>query len=583
LFTEESVPPIRKLAQDVSGKIAAGEVIERPVSVCKELIENSLDADAKRIAVEIAGGGTSVIRISDDGFGIPAEELPLSALNFSTSKISQAEDIERILTLGFRGEALASIRAVSTLTIGSRSAAEEIGREITWRSGEAVSDAPVTRTRGTDVIVEHLFHNLPARKKFLASPASELRRISALVQSYALSFPQVAFTLREDGRNVLRYPASTLEDRVGAVFGIGAFRSLRYFEERLGDRSVRGYVSQPDMTRGNRSLQFFFVNKRSIKDRLLSHAVHQAYHALTPKDRFPLLVLLLDVPPEEIDVNVHPAKAEVRFRNERELHRFVAAAIRGALESSDLSFKEKVQSVYQSIFPGTDDQRSAGGGSELGETAAAAEQLGWVFKETPMSLLEGEYANQIITTGSLYWQLHQSFILIQIRGGMVIVDQHAAHERILFDRAKRNLEGSNPAIQSLLFPATLELTPEEYDRYEELVDVLPSLGFEVEPFGPHAIIVRSIPAGVRNWDDGKLLQQILADEGGDLDALLKRYACRSAVKAGTALSPEEMESLTDQLFATEFPFTCPHGRPTMLRLGTSDLEKRFARTVRPEK
>jgi DNA mismatch repair protein MutL len=575
------VSPILKLDLDVSSRIAAGEVIERPVSVCKELIENSLDADAGRITIEVTGGGTTKLRISDDGAGIPSEELPISVENFSTSKISRIEDITKIETMGFRGEALASIRAVSELTISSRSRDEDVGREITWREGGLVEDVPVARTPGTDVFVENLFHSIPARRKFLASPASEMRRISSLVQSFSLAFPHVTFILRDEGREVISYPASSLEERVQAVFGSAAYGRLTYFENRSGAPSLYGYVSQPDMTRGNRSLQFFFVNRRAVKDRLLSHAVHQAYHSLVPKDRFPLIVLFIEIAPDEVDVNVHPAKAEIRFRDERGLHRLVLSSLRDALTVTDLSFRDRVRSVYQSIFPDRGEPGGEGAGSAGREEAA--EQLGWVFKEAPMSVFDGESEQPIITTGGLYWQLHHSFILIQIRGGMVIVDQHAAHERILFDKAKRSLEGSRLAVQSLLFPATLELTPEEYERYEQLHDELHSLGFEIEPFGLKAIIVRSIPAGVKNWEEGGLLQKILGDEGGDSDALLKSFACRSAVKAGTGLSHEEMESLTDQLFATEFPFTCPHGRPTMLRMGIADLEKRFQRTARPEK
>jgi DNA mismatch repair protein MutL len=571
------VPPIRKLAPDVSSRIAAGEVIERPASVCKELIENAIDALAERITIDLSEGGRSRIRISDDGVGIRGDDLPLAVSNFSTSKISCIEDISHIATLGFRGEALASIGAVSRLTILSRSAEEEVGREMTWKDGEEVRDEPAARSRGTDVTVEDLFGNLPARKKFLASPASELRRISSLVQTYALAYPRVSFILRSEGSDLHSYPVSNLEERAQAVLGSQVYSHLRFFENRSGEKAFSGYISQPDLTRGNRGLQFFFVNGRAVKDRLLSHAVHQAYHALIPRERFPVLAVFLEIPPGDLDVNVHPAKSEVRFRNERELHRFVFSSAREALESAGISFEEKVHAVYQGIFP---DRPAEEGGKQ--ETPAG-EQIGWMFKESPEPLIEGERQQPLVTAGNLYWQLHQSFILIQIRGGVVIVDQHAAHERILFDAAKRSLQGEAIPVQPLLFPATLELTPEEYDRYEELIPVLPSLGFETEPFGPRAVIVRGIPAGVRNWEDGRLLQQILGDEGADLDAFLKSYACRSAVKAGTDLTNEEMESLADQLFATEFPFTCPHGRPTMLRLSTADLERRFQRTARSEK
>jgi DNA mismatch repair protein MutL len=353
-----------------------------------------------------------------------------------------------------------------------------------------------------------------------------------------------------------------------------------HFEDISGNLRVHGFLSRPDLTRGNRTMQFYFVNGRIIRNRLLSHAVHQAYHSLIPRDKYPLLALFLEIPPELVDVNVHPTKAEIRFRNERDVHRLVQASIRTALGGQSNSFRDRVESVYRTIFPGSQGESEA---IADGQQEKSREQLEWFFKEAPTSLFEDQPEQNIVTSGGLYWQLHESFILIQIRGGMVIVDQHAAHERILFDAAKKSLEEIEHVIQPLLFPATLELTPEEYERFDEIQDLLPSIGFDVEPFGPRSIIVRGIPAGVRNWNDGQLLQSILSDEGGDMDALLKSFACHAAVRAGTSLTAEEMESLTDQLFATEFPFTCPHGRPTMLRLGTAELERRFQRTAKSEK
>ena len=584
--------PIQKLTPEVSAKIAAGEVIERPSSAIKELIENSLDAGATRISIELVEGGKAFIRIEDNGGGIPSPELPLAVESFSTSKISRVEDISRVGTLGFRGEALASIRAVSILTIRSRGAGEEIGRELRFKAELLTADAPVVRNQGTEVTVESLFFNLPARKKFLRSPQSELRRIIAVIQGYALSFPETSFLLRENGRDVLSYPPSSLRERVEIVLGGELFTSLIPVAYTLGRTTVRGYASQSDQTRANRYMQFYFVNRRYIKDRVLSHAVNQAYESLIPRDRFPAIVLFLDVPPDEVDVNVHPTKAEVRFRNEGEIHRLVLSAIAEALQRKVSSFEETVESVYRSVFPGpaagVAPRRGEGGTGPPGSGApstGSVQEIGegertFEFHETPLSLFGEETAKSLFTPGKLYWQLHQSFILIQIRGGMVIIDQHAAHERILFDRARINLAGAKPVVQSLLFPATIELSPDEYERYEELASVLASLGFESEPFGIRSILVRGIPALVRNWDDGRLLEEILGGEGrSGIDEFLKSYACRSAIKAGTKLASEEMESLTDQLFATELPYTCPHGRPTMLRVSLGELERRFSRTV----
>jgi DNA mismatch repair protein MutL len=586
------MPAIRTLPREVSSRIAAGEVIERPLSVVKELLDNALDANATRIVVETSQGGKSLVRVTDDGDGIPAADLPVAVENFSTSKIRRSEDIESVRTLGFRGEALASIRAVSTLTIASRFREEDIGREMQWRGGACVKDEPCVRNPGTEIRVRDLFHNLPARRKFLAGDAAERRRIATLVQTFALVFPSVGFTLREGDSDIYAYPPSGLRERAEAILGGDVFPHCEAFDRKFGRMSMHGYASTPAVTRTNRSHQYIFVNKRAVHDRMISHAVRQAYESLIPAGRFPIIVLFLEVPPDDIDINVHPAKAEIRFRKQREVHRFVSTALREVLRGNTISFQEKVESIYRNIFPSSaaprddsaarqsgypTDARSGEGAGKLGEGNSS-----WTLHEAPLSLFEDSDVATVISGANLYWQLHQSFILIQIRGGLVVVDQHAAHERILFDTAKNNMRGKGPAVQSLLFPATLELTASEFERFEELSNVLPRIGFELEPFGLRSIIIRGIPAGARNWNEGELVRDILHEIGGhgsDIEEVLKSYACRSAIKAGTKLSPGEMESLTDQLFATDFPFTCPHGRPTMLRVDLAELERRFQRTV----
>lgn len=579
---------IRKLSPETSGKIAAGEIVERPFNVVKELVENSLDASAERIVIKLEGGGKRSIVIDDDGTGIAAEDMERAVENYSTSKISDIDDLNTVRSLGFRGEALASINAVSRMTIRSRREGADVGREIHWVAGDIRKDVPFVRNSGTEIIVEDLFYNLPARKKFLSSDASETRRITSAIQGFALAWPQTAFVVRTNGRESLSFPSGTLEDRVEMVLGASVMPHLKPFKKTDGRIEIIGYTSMPSMTKGNRSSQYIFVNGRTVKDRLIGHAVRQAYQSIIPGDRFPIFVLMLSIPPEMIDVNVHPAKAEVRFENERDIHRLVSSAIRETLADKTISFREKVESVYKTIFPG-DGTR----GENAEDRISGAEKAGepgrsdWLFQESPQPLFDrdsSEVRGQVST--GLYWQLHDSYIMIQIRGGMVIIDQHAAHERILYDIARRNTGGEKPSVQSLLFPATLELSPDEFDKFEKITDMLPDLGFEAEPFGTRSIIVRGIPAGVRNWEDGKLLRSILSDLGGGLpatDSILRSFACHSAIRAGEPLTLEEMESLTDQLFATEFPFTCPHGRPTMLRVEIRELERRFKRTSKSER
>ncbi|HUV35540.1 MAG TPA: DNA mismatch repair endonuclease MutL [Patescibacteria group bacterium] len=584
---------IRTLPPEVSSRIAAGEVIERPLSVVKELLDNALDAHASRIVIDIGEGGKSYIRVEDDGDGITAVDLPVAVENFSTSKIRRSEDLANVQTLGFRGEALASIRTVSTLTIASRFREEDIGRQMQWRGNACIKDEPCVRNPGTEIGVRDLFYDFPARRKFLAKDTAERRRIASLVQTFALAFPEVGFTLRDGESEIYAYAPSSLRERVEAILGNEIFPNLKTFDERFGRMSIHGFTSLPAFTRSNRSHQYHFVNRRSVHDRMISHAIRQAYESLIPGDRFPVVVLFLEVPPEEIDINVHPAKAEIRFRRQAEVHRFVSTALREVLRGNTISFQEKVESIYRNIFPSATPLRSDSAAARQsdydqhvptgGDTSLLGEENPtWNLHEAPLSLFEEGDASAVMPGGKLYWQLHQSFILIQIRGGLVIVDQHAAHERILFNAAKKNIQGESPAVQSLLFPATLELTAAEFERFEELSGMLPRIGFEAEPFGLRSIIIRGIPSGARNWNDGTLLRDILHERGGHgsgIEEVLKTYACRSAVKAGARLSTSEMEGLTDQLFATDFPFTCPHGRPTMLRVDLADLERRFQRTV----
>lgn len=572
---------IRKLPSDVSNRIAAGEVIERPSSVVKELVENSLDANATRIEISVVEGGKSRILIEDDGTGIPAAELPLAVESFATSKIASVSDIDSIDTLGFRGEALASIAAVSMLTIASRTGNESVGREIRWRGGTVEGEQPIARNRGTAVDVRDLFFNLPARRRFMSSGTGELRRISSLVQAFALAAPGTAFFLRDGDREIFSCRASSPDERIAAVLGGGVFEQLCFFEGGAGIRTVRGYASLPALTRGNRTAQHFFVNGRHVRDRMLGHAVRQAYESLIPSDRFPVVILFLELPGSEVDVNVHPTKSEIRFRGERDLHRTVVEAIRAAVGGVG-NTDETISSVYRGLIPdgeivSSGHRRGEGGAVQnvLPFSGTAGREAGETYDQ-PDSLFDGNAPDE--ASPHLYWQLHHSFILIQIRGGMVVIDQHAAHERILYNEAKRNLAGERPVVQTLLFPATIDLSPEEFDRFRELGDMLPALGFEAEPFGGRAIIIRGIPAGVRNWDDGLLFRDILSERSTGLEGFLRTYSCKAAVKAGDPLSPAEMQSLADRLFATEAPFTCPHGRPTMLRVTLADLEKRFLRT-----
>ncbi|HMA77491.1 MAG TPA: DNA mismatch repair endonuclease MutL [Candidatus Krumholzibacteriaceae bacterium] len=585
---------IKTLSEETAGKIAAGEIIERPKNIVKELVENSLDAGATKISITVKNGGKSYIRVEDNGIGIPQGEIALATDNYSTSKISSFNDIDNIKTLGFRGEALASIKSVSRLTIVSKSGSDDVGTKMVWEGNKPLEKSPVPRKEGTTVTSEQLFFNLPARMKFLSSDSAELRQITALVQKFSISFPQIGFIMNGNGREIFSYNPAELKDRIEDVFGSAIFRDLKYFDSESGRLRLFGYTSSAELTRGNRTLQHFFVNHRYVSSKVMGYALKRAYESVIPYNRFPVAVLFLEIPPDMIDVNVHPTKSEVRFKNDREIHSLVFSSIRNIVKGEKaISFQNKVESVYRSIFPAENESKNI---RETGREQSSSvtnidyykasksesDMNGGVLRESPESLFEKGKDKTPFESTKLYWQLHDSYILIQIRGGMVIIDQHAAHERILYNQAKKNLAGETPAIQSLLFPATIELTPGEYKKFEDYWEILPRIGFEVEPFGMRTIVVRGIPAGVKNWNEGLLLRDILGEIGRDkteFEEMLKRFACHSAIRFGHKLTRDEMENLVDQLFATDFPFTCPHGRPTILRVNLSDLEKRFNRSV----
>ena len=590
---------VKRLPKEVAARIAAGEVIERPASAVKELVENSLDAEASSISIELDDGGKTLIRVTDDGVGIDYDDVGLAVENFSTSKIEDFEDITRVTTLGFRGEALASIRAVSDLTIRSKRRDGEIGREMVWKGETLVKDRPYQMNPGTDILVRKLFHDLPARRKFLGSGSSELRRILSLINSYAVAYPVVSFKLVEGGRELLNLVGGELGERIEAILGSKVFDYLEYFNYESSGIKISGYASLPDFTRGNRSMQFYYVNGRPVRNRVIYHAVQQAYYSTIPRDRYPAVILFLEIDELRIDVNIHPTKSEVKFENEGVIHRGVVQAVRSAIGISSVSSDDGENKLYRGVMPPSwkgereRDEHSSSGYSPTIELfsenstseGGPQEQFSFV-SDSPLSLFEDSSGQEAVSS-SLYWQLHDSYILIQIRKGMVIVDQHAAHERVLYDMAVKNMSEGKALIQSLLFPSTIELTPEEFRRYEEFSEILPAIGFDIEPFGLRTILVRGVPAGVKNWDEGRLLKAILDTEETNrtfaVDDFLKNFACKSAIKAGMKLSLEEMQNLVDSLFATDYPFTCPHGRPTMLRVYLADLEKRFHRTVKSVK
>jgi DNA mismatch repair protein MutL len=592
--------PIRILSQEVANKIAAGEVIERPASVVKELLENAIDAGATSIHIEVRQGGRRLMSVADDGCGIPAAEVELAFARHATSKLQQVEDLDRITTLGFRGEALASIAAVSQVTLLTRAEGEELGSHLRAEGGRMVRREGSGHPRGTMVSVENLFYNVPARLKFLRRDSTERRHIDALVTRYAMAYPHLRFTLQNDGRLTFRSPGSgSLYDVLIEIYGLETAQEMiavgEESEQRAeGDRPVTvvGYVSQPALHRGNREQITLFVNGRWIQDRGLTFAVEQAYHTLLPGDRHPLAVLRVTLPPDQVDVNVHPTKSEVKFRHRDAVFRAVQRAVREAL-------------LAQAPIPEARHSTGAGWGSEgwaerratligAGATQAALDLArpaqggsGWGgrpegqawFPDAPPQTFDKLPPLRVLG------QLAQAYIIAEGPEGMYLVDQHAAHERVLYERLTAQQAAANVTAQSLLEPLPVELTLTQAEELEAWLEPMHRLGFEVEPFGGNTVLVRAVPADLGRIDVRQALSGILDElaAGGapladEMDARLAAAACkRGAVKAGQTLSMDEMRALIDQLEGTASPRTCPHGRPTMILLSQAWMEREFGR------
>ena len=603
--------PIRVLDDATIDRIAAGEVVERPASVVKELCENALDAGATSIGIGLLEGGLARLSIEDDGHGIPFRELPLAVERHATSKITSAADILRVGSFGFRGEALASIASVSRLRLVSRCEGEPVGGLIELDGGAIQRREPAPRNRGTTVTVEDLFYNVPARRKFMKTAQAEKRAIVRAVTVLALAHWEVRWRLREGEKVLLDLaPVGSLPQRVRDLLGGSVSDHLGRFEKESGGFSVAGLASRPTWTRGNREQQFVYVNRRPIESATLSHAIAQAYREAVPVGKHPVVIAFLQLPPGEVDVNVHPAKTEVRLLLERQVFGLLRSALEEGLELRDAAH---MRPTVVADVPGSSDvpvpgfagqgaeadflrQHFQRGGSAGHEHRGVPAGQGELFGAAALRGEEGaaggaaDPAPPTAREASLhpapFWQLHRTYIVTQIRGGLVLIDQHNSHERILYNQARRALTGQDRTLptQQLLFPAHLDLSPSQLQAYQQNQEELATLGFLLQPFGGQSILVQGIPAGLKNWNEGRLLLDMLDDLGREdppaneqLDHLLATFACHGAVRAGEPLTVPEMQNLVDQLFATDQPLSCPHGRPTLINFTLEDLEKRFGR------
>ncbi|QYY30989.1 MULTISPECIES: DNA mismatch repair endonuclease MutL [Cupriavidus] len=643
--TAQPPRPIRPLPDQLISQIAAGEVVERPASVVKELLENALDAGTSQLGIRLEEGGVRRIVITDNGCGIPPAELPVALMRHATSKIASLDELEAVLTLGFRGEALASIASVSQLSLTSRTASDAHATQVSADTGAM---QPASGGVGTTVDVQHLYFNTPARRKFLKSEQTELGHCLEMVRRVALARPDVAISVHHNGKPLEHWNAGDVATRTAQVLGSDFARARLPLDEEAGDLHLYGFAGLPTASRGRPDQQYFFVNGRFVRDKLLNHAVRSAYQDVLHGDRFPSYVLCLDLPPEMVDVNVHPSKIEVRFRESRSVHQFVYHAVQRCLA-------RQAGENGDSLHTGTDveDVPAAGGAGELreprapyGGTASSGSQwinysaarqtelgiaqprqayLGMVREATmprpyvpssqppawladaqaaradePPSLLDGVAPARMALPiaedategaedhplGYAIAQLHGIYVLAQNARGLVLVDMHAAHERILYEQIKDALDARDLAVQPLLLPVTLPANPVEIGTAEEHRETLELLGFDIAPVSPTTLAVRAVPALLQQADAEALARDVLRDlhsYGGSRvlaerrNELLATLACHSAVRANRKLTLEEMNALLRQMEQTERADQCNHGRPTWVQLSVSELDRLFLR------
>ncbi len=609
---------IKVLPQTVATKIAAGEVIERPASVLKELVENAIDAGATHIEIQLEESGKKLIRVSDNGTGMDRDDVEIAFLSHATSKLRSDDDLFSISTLGFRGEALPSIGAISQARIISRTKDALIGSEIQIEGGNLGKIKEKGAPEGTQIDVRNLFYNTPVRRKFLKSTQTEMAHISEMVTRFALSYPNIHFTTIHNGKNVLIFPAAkNLKERINTIFGKEISENLIEINLKEPDISIYGYILPPTHNRPNTKMQFIFLNGRYIRDNIIFHAINAAYRNLLMSRRSPIVFLLLQIDSREVDVNVHPTKIEVRFKNTGLIHDQLYATVRSALmqteahssfqvasqhnrpdaESStttaannafvggvdtqhrqdkDVSLDEKKESVMKSMsdFFSTSPDKEAPYRKDKHKQAVLPSSEG-----KPLFKQDGRFTSHI--------QIHNSYIIEETAEGLNIIDQHALHEVVLYHEIWEHIKSSKLAIQKLLIPALIELTPRDFVTIMSIREEFDTLGIEIEEFGKSTIAIRTHPQILKNLDFHALIQSVLEEIDSDdvkseTDNILRKIvqvmACKGAVKAGQRLAPQEIQSLLEQRKDNIVTSFCPHGRPTALEFKISELEKQFKRT-----
>jgi DNA mismatch repair protein MutL len=611
---------IQLLPDSVANQIAAGEVVQRPASAVKELIENAIDAGADKIQLIVKDAGKSLIQVIDNGCGMSGTDARMSFERHATSKIKKAEDLFAIRTMGFRGEAMASIAAIAQVELKTRRHEDELGTQIFIEASEVLKQEACAANAGTSISVKNLFYNIPARRNFLKSNPVEMRHIIDEFQRVSLAHPEVFFTLHHDGQEVYHLPSTTLKQRVIHLFGNNYNQRLVPVEEDTTIINLRGFVGKPEFAKRTRGEQFFFVNSRFIKDPYLNHAVLTAFEELLPDDTYPLYVLFIDIDPAKIDINVHPTKTEIKYQDEKAIYAIIRSAVKRSLGRYNITpsldfdqensiehlitptpFDQIVAPVIQfnpDFNPFTDKKtdreipflRDSGGSRsnpvpknwdtlyEISKRDTTTQQE--IHVEETVAVNEQEIAK---STDRQFFQIHNRFIMSQIKSGFMLISQQAAHERILYERFLQQLQNHSGVSQQSLFPQSLTLNSADFELLRELMPDIRALGFDLREFGKNTVVVEGIPADLNNVGEHELLERLLEGFKNNLailkldkrDNLARSLARNAAIKAGTKLSSEEMNLLTDQLFACQMPNLALNGKPVISTFTLNELLERF--------
>ena len=588
---------IKALSNDLRNKISAGEVVENPASVVKELIENSLDAKASEITVVIEKGGHQTIQVRDNGIGIHKDDLPLSLLRFHTSKISDVKDLFSIQTLGFRGEALSSIASVSEITIISDQKKSD-GHMIKVQGGELGAIQPYAKIQGTEVTIQNLFYNTPVRKKFLKTARTELRKVVSIVRRYGLAFPEVSFKMVADNRTIFYVQSEKLEDRIDNLLDPTYSRNLLPLNIVKNDYVFSGLIGNLNLIRTRPGEQYLFLNRRFIKDRLINNSVYNAYESLIKRGEYPFFVINLMLPYDQVDVNVHPMKTEVRFNDEWRVFNVLKSGVNDSLSSILDAAPAFDKSFYQGRSNSQDQSKLI---KPMKETILTNPNQGSMdFKISDMvdpvqSKLEraknyvsklAENSSEVddnIATENI-WQIHKKYILSEINSGLVIIDQHVAHERVLYEEALLAFESTSMASQTILFPEVIEFSIDDFDTLFDILPYLEKIGFKIKEASKTSIRIDAIPSEMALGNEKTVIREILDNfiskkkqYSSFQEDLAAMFSCKAAIKAGDSLTREEMQELVNRLFATKNPYYCPHGRPIIIQMSLDELDGRFER------